>query len=87
MIELDTAARFGFGNINAIIGNDGKWNQILRAQEQILGSPVANILASSDYHKIAHAFGGQGFRLHNPENDSGIYQDVFKGIHLFGFKL
>ena len=27
-----------------IVGNDGAWTQILRAQEELLGSPVANIL-------------------------------------------
>lgn len=77
IVEMDTAKRFGFNNINAVIGNDGKWNQILRAQQQILGSPVANILATSRYDLIAEAFDGKGFLLNNPENDSTIFQKCF----------
>ena len=80
IVELDTAKRFGYDNINAIIGNDGKWNQILRAQEQILGSPVANILATSRYELIADAFEGKGIMLENPDNDSEKFQQCFNGL-------
>merc|ERR1719444_113429 len=68
LIEMDTAKRLGFDNIHCVIGNDGRWNQILRAQEQILGSPVANILDRSEYEKIAHAFGAEGIKI-GPEDE------------------
>ena len=41
--------------VQAIIGNDGAWTQILRAQKDILGSPVANILERSSYELVAKA--------------------------------
>jgi len=78
IVELDTLRRFGFNKVTALIGNDGKWNQILRAQEQLLGSPVANILATSNYEKIAEAFDSTGFVLENPENDDSVYGNAFK---------
>jgi len=56
LVEVDTAKRHNLNKVKVLIGNDGAWTQILRAQEQILGSPVANILTQSEYHKIAHAF-------------------------------
>ena len=66
MVEMDTAKRHELSNIKVIVGNDGAWTQILRAQEELLGSPVANILAKSDYQKIAHAFACEGTVLTEP---------------------
>ena len=80
IVELDTLRRFGFNKVTALIGNDAKWNQILRAQEQLLGSPVANILATSNYEKIAEAFDSTGFVLENPENDDSVFENAFEGL-------
>ena len=59
------------------VGNDGAWTQILRAQEQILGSPIANILTQSDYHKMAHAFECDG-EIIRGGNDSEIRDELLK---------
>ena len=44
IVELDTLKRHGLNQVKVIVGNDGAWTQILIAQEELLGSPVANIL-------------------------------------------
>lgn len=67
MVELDTAKRHGLNGIKVIVGNDGAWTQILRAQEELLGSPVANLLAKSDYQKVAQAFACSGNLLNQPD--------------------
>ena len=72
LIEVDSIKRLGFDNIHCIIGNDGRWNQILRAQEQLLGSPVANMLERSEYEKIAHAFGADGIKLGPEDKDLAL---------------
>jgi len=69
IVEIDTAKRHNYDNIKILIGNDGAWTQILRAQKDILGSPVANILSQSNYELIANAFDCQGQIIKNPENE------------------
>ena len=92
LVEVDTAKRHNLNKIKVligencdyfaqnnhfIIGNDGAWTQILRAQEQILGSPIANILTQSDYHKMAHAFECDG-EIIRGGNDSEIRDQLLK---------
>jgi len=60
IVELDTLKRHGLNQVKVIVGNDGAWTQILRAQEELLGSPVANILDKSQYHLIGRAFDCEG---------------------------
>ena len=49
-----------------MIGNDAGWTQIARDQVAILGDDVGTVLAASDYHKVAEAFGGVGLLLDEP---------------------
>lgn len=77
LVEVDTAKRHNLNKIKVLIGNDGAWTQILRAQEQILGSPIANILTQSDYHKMAHAFECNG-EIIRGGNDLEIREGLLK---------
>ena len=77
IMEIDTAKRHELNNIKVLIGNDGAWTQILRAQKDILGSPIANILAQSSYELIADAFDCKGQQISNPDNAS--IQSSLKG--------
>ncbi|KAN0031419.1 hypothetical protein ACTFIV_005283 [Dictyostelium citrinum] len=62
--ELDTMVRHKIA-IGAIIGNDSGWIQILREQQEQLHSDVGCNLAYTDYHQVAIAFGGKGFKSTN----------------------
>ncbi|KAM9952622.1 hypothetical protein ACTFIR_007676 [Dictyostelium discoideum] len=62
--ELDTMVRHKI-SVGAIIGNDSGWIQILREQQEQLNSDVGCNLAYTDYHQIAIAFGGKGFKSTN----------------------
>lgn len=62
LMEVDTFARHGLPVIG-LIGNDAGWTQILRDQQPILGDDVACRLAFTDYHEVARALGGEGFRV------------------------
>ncbi|KAK5583250.1 hypothetical protein RB653_004841 [Dictyostelium firmibasis] len=62
--ELDTMVRHKIA-VGAIIGNDSGWIQILREQQEQLHSDVGCNLAYTDYHQVAIAFGGKGFKTTN----------------------
>jgi acetolactate synthase-1/2/3 large subunit len=60
--EFDTFARHRIPVI-AVIGNDACWSQIHRDQVVYLKDPVGTILAYSDYHMVAEAYGGRGISI------------------------
>ncbi len=75
LMEFDTFARHGIGVI-AVIGNDAGWTQIARDQVTILGDDVGTVLAPSDYHKVAEAFGGVGLLLDDPDQIDGVLAEA-----------
>jgi acetolactate synthase-1/2/3 large subunit len=66
LMEVDSMVRNGLAAI-AIIGNDASWGQIARDQVEILKDDCGTRLARSDYHKVAEAFGGKGWRVETLE--------------------
>jgi len=66
VLEMDTFVRHGLPVIG-LIGNDASWGQIAREQVEVLGDEVGTALASSDYHRIAEAFGGVGLEIDRTE--------------------
>ena len=75
--EFDTFVRHGLPVV-AVIGNDGGWTQIARDQVTIFGDDVATVLARSDYHLVAEAFGGKGFLLDKPEDIDRVFKEAKK---------
>jgi acetolactate synthase-like protein len=75
LLEFDTFVRHKTPVI-AVIGNDAGWSQIARDQVEIFGDDVATVLGRSDYHRVAEAFGGKGFRLDKPEDIGRVLQDA-----------
>lgn len=75
IMEMDTFARHGLPVIG-VIGNDAGWTQILRDQEPILGDDVACRLAYTDYHRIADACGGKGFRVDDHAQVDGVLDEA-----------
>jgi thiamine pyrophosphate-dependent acetolactate synthase large subunit-like protein len=59
LVEFDTFVRHGIPVI-AVVGNDAGWTQIAREQVKMLHDDVATVLARTDYHAVAAAFGAQG---------------------------
>jgi acetolactate synthase-1/2/3 large subunit len=59
LAEFDTFVRHGIPVI-AVVGNDAGWTQIAREQVKMLHDDVATVLARSDYHAVAKAFGAEG---------------------------
>jgi thiamine pyrophosphate-dependent acetolactate synthase large subunit-like protein len=59
LTEFDTFVRHGIPVI-AVVGNDAGWTQIAREQVKMLHDDVATVLARTDYHAVAAAFGAQG---------------------------
>jgi thiamine pyrophosphate-dependent acetolactate synthase large subunit-like protein len=59
LVEFDSFVRHGIPVI-AVVGNDAGWTQIAREQVKMLHDDVATVLARSDYHQVAAAFGAQG---------------------------
>jgi acetolactate synthase-1/2/3 large subunit len=59
LAEFDTFVRHRIPVI-AVVGNDAGWTQIAREQVKLLGDDVATVLARSDYHAVAAAFGAEG---------------------------
>jgi thiamine pyrophosphate-dependent acetolactate synthase large subunit-like protein len=59
LTEFDTFVRHGIPVI-AIVGNDAGWTQIAREQVKMLHDDVGTVLARTDYHAVAAAFGAQG---------------------------
>ncbi len=62
LMEFDTFVRHGLPVV-AIIGNDASWSQIARDQIEMLKDDCGTVLASSDYEKVAHAFGAGGRKV------------------------
>ncbi|KAF4696643.1 hypothetical protein FOZ60_016653 [Perkinsus olseni] len=73
LAEFETMKRHRIPCV-AIVGNDGKWNQMYRDQVRLLKDPVAAVLgAHVNYHTAAEGFGGNvSFLL---ERDSEV-EDV-----------
>ncbi|HMO49151.1 MAG TPA: thiamine pyrophosphate-binding protein [Rubrivivax sp.] len=59
LAEIDSFVRQGIPVI-AVVGNDAGWTQIAREQVKMLHDDVATVLARSDYHLVAAAFGAEG---------------------------
>ncbi len=59
LAEFDSFVRHGIPVI-AVVGNDAGWTQIAREQVKMLHDDVATVLARSDYHAVAAAFGAEG---------------------------
>jgi len=66
LAEFDTFVRHGVP-IVAVVGNDAGWTQIAREQVEILKDDVGTVLAPTDYHRVAAAFGAAGLALDDPE--------------------
>lgn len=66
LMEFDTFVRHGLPVI-AIIGNDASWSQIARDQIEILKDDCGTVLASSNYERIAQAFGANGRKVNTLE--------------------
>jgi acetolactate synthase-1/2/3 large subunit len=62
LAEFDTFVRHGIPVI-AVVGNDASWAQIAREQVKLLGDDVGTVLARSDYHRVAEAFGALGIEI------------------------
>jgi len=59
LAEFDSFVRQGIPVI-AVVGNDAGWTQIAREQVKMLHDDVATVLARTDYHAVAAAFGAEG---------------------------
>lgn len=59
LVEFDSFVRHGIPVI-AVVGNDAGWTQIAREQVKMLHDDVATVLARTDYHSVAAAFGAEG---------------------------
>ena len=64
LIEFDTFVRHGIPVI-ALVGNDAGWTQIAREQVKMLHDDVGTVLARTDYHTVAAAFGAEGILVKN----------------------
>ncbi len=73
LLELDSFVRHGLPVI-ALVGNDASWGQIARDQVEILGDAVGTELASSDYHRIAEAFGGVGLVIERTAEIAPVFE-------------
>jgi acetolactate synthase-1/2/3 large subunit len=62
LAEFDTLVRHCIPVV-AVVGNDGKWAQIARDQEHVLGDGVGTRLGRSAYHEVVAGFGARGFLL------------------------
>jgi acetolactate synthase-like protein len=80
--EFDTFVRHGI-SIVAVVGNDAGWTQIARDQIEILGDDVGTVLAPTDYHRVADAFGAAGLALDDPELASEVLAQA-RGIAASG---
>ena len=65
LVEFDTFVRHGIPVI-ALVGNDAGWTQIAREQVKMLHDDVGTVLARTDYHAVAAAFGAEGLLVRNP---------------------
>ena len=67
-MEMDTAIRHDLPFI-CVIGNDGQWGMIERAQKDLFGEDrlVAAVLPDRPYEAMVAALGGYGERVEDPE--------------------
>lgn len=72
LMELDTCARHGIA-INALIGNDAGWTQIMRDQVPILGDAVGCELGYTAYEKVAEGLGAAGLLADDESKLDEIY--------------
>ena len=70
LAEFDTFVRHGIPVI-AVVGNDAGWTQIAREQVKMLHDDVATVLARTDYHAVAAAFGAAGHPGQAHERSAG----------------
>ncbi len=75
LTEFDTFVRHKIPVI-AVVGNDAGWTQIAREQVEVLKDDVATVLANSDYHRVAEAFGARGFVLDAHDQIANILQQA-----------
>jgi len=66
LVEFDSFVRHGIPVI-AVVGNDAGWTQIAREQVKMLHDDVGTVLARTDYHKVAQAFGAEGILVQNQQ--------------------
>ena len=64
LVEFDSFVRHGIPVI-ALVGNDAGWTQIAREQVKMLQDDVGTVLARTDYHQVAQAFGAEGILVQN----------------------
>ena len=74
-MEFDTYVRHRVPVI-AVVGNDASWAQIAREQVKMLGDDVATVLARSDYHAVAAAFGAVGLVIRKPDEIEPVLQQA-----------
>lgn len=75
VVEFDTFVRHGLPVI-AVVGNDASWAQIARDQVEFLKDDVGTVLARSDYHTAAAAFGAKGILLDDPSNVADVVAEA-----------
>ncbi|MFO7632699.1 MAG: thiamine pyrophosphate-dependent enzyme, partial [Caldilinea sp.] len=75
--EFDTFVRHNLPVI-AVVGNDASWSQIAREQVELLGDPVATVLAHSDYARVVEGFGAAGVQLDDPELATDVIEQARK---------
>lgn len=75
LMEFDSFVRQGVAPI-AVIGNDAGWTQIAREQVKLLGDDVGTVLARSDYHRVAEAFGAVGFCVREASELPGVLAEA-----------
>jgi len=73
--EIDSLVRHRVPLI-AVIGNDGRWNQIARDQVTVLGDDVATEIGRADYHVVAEGFGARGLLLDRPDRVSAVFAEA-----------
>jgi acetolactate synthase-1/2/3 large subunit len=73
--EIDSLVRHRVPVI-AVIGNDGRWNQIARDQVTVLGDDVATEIGRADYHAVAEGFGARGLLLDRPDRVSAVFAEA-----------
>ncbi len=66
LVEFDTFLRHRIPVI-ALVGNDAGWTQIAREQVKMLHDDIGTVLARTDYHKVAQAFGAEGILVQNQQ--------------------
>ena len=78
--EFDTFVRHNLPII-CLVGNDASWAQIARDQVKYLRDDVATVLRPTDYHQVAHGYGGHGILLQAPEQIDAVLTQARKLAH------